>query len=98
MIIRIVKMIFREDSSEIFKEFTTSIQDTIKSFEGCIHLDIFRDIHLLNIFFSYSHWESEDYLNNYRNSEFFKTTWAKTKLWFEAKPDAWSVQNLENRN
>ena len=94
MIIRIVKMTFREDSSETFKEFTTSIKDTIKSFEGCLHLDIYRDIQNPNIFFSYSHWESENHLNRYRDSEFFKTTWAKTKLWFGAKPEAWSVCSL----
>lgn len=94
MIIRIVKMTFREDSSEIFKEFTTSIKDTIKGFDGCLYLDIFRDIHNPNIFFSYSHWVSENYLNIYRDSVFFKTTWAKTKQWFDDKPEAWSVSSL----
>ncbi len=94
MIIRIVKMTFRENSSETFKEFTISIKDTIKSFDGCLHLDIYRDIHNPDIFFSYSHWVSEDHLNSYRDSEFFKTTWAKTKQWFEAKPEAWSVESL----
>ena len=94
MIIRIVKMTFRENSSETFKEFTTSIKDTIKSFDGCLYLDILRDIYNPNIFFSYSHWVSEDHLNSYRDSEFFKTTWTKTKQWFDSKPEAWSVQSL----
>ena len=94
MIIRIVKMTFRGNSSEIFKEFTISIKDRIKSFDGCLYLDVFRDINNPNIFFTYSHWESEDHLNSYRNSVFFKTTWAKTKQWFDAKPEAWSVEKL----
>jgi len=87
-------MTFREDSSETFKEFTTSIKGTIKSFDGCLHLDMLRDINNSNVFFSYSHWVSEDHLNRYRNSEFFKATWLKTKQWFDAKPDAWSVEKL----
>jgi len=87
-------MTFRENSSETFKEFTTSIKDTIKSFDGCLHLDILRDVHKPNIFFSYSHWVSEEYLDNYRNSAFFKTTWSKTKKWFSDKPEAWTVQKL----
>lgn len=94
MIIRIVKMTFREDFSETFKEFSASIKDTIKSFDGCSHLDIYRDIHNSNVFFTYSHWESEEHLNRYRDSGFFKTTWAKTKQWFADKPEAWSVEKL----
>lgn len=91
-------MSFREDSSEDFKEFTTTIKDKIKSFEGCSYLDILRDIHNPNIFFSYSHWAKEDDLNRYRDSEFFKTTWAKTKLWFDDKPEAWSVKSIAVNN
>ena len=87
-------MTFREDSSETFKEFASSIKDTIKSFDGCLHLDMLRGIHNPNIFFSYSHWVSENHLNSYRDSEFFKTTWSKTKLWFSDKPEAWSVKSL----
>ena len=94
MIIRIVKMTFREDSSETFKNFTSTIKDTIKSFDGCSHLDIYRDINNPNIFFSYSYWDSEIHLNEYRNSDFFKKTWAKTKQWFDDKPEAWSVNKL----
>ncbi len=95
MIVRIVKMTFKEDFSETFKEFSLSIREKIKSFEGCSYLDIYQDIHHPNIFFSYSHWESEEYLNLYRNSDFFKTTWKKTKQWFGDKPKAWSVESIQ---
>lgn len=94
MIIRIVKMTFRDDSSETFKEFTISIKNTIQSFDGCLNINVLRDKHNPNIFFTYSHWESEEHLNRYRDSEFFKTTWAKTKQWFDAKPEAWTVEEI----
>ena len=87
-------MTFREDSSETFKEFTITIKDKIRSFEGCLHLDIFRDIKNPNIFFTYSHWDTEEHLYKYRYSDFFKKTWAKTKQWFDDKPSAWSVENI----
>jgi len=94
MIIRIVKMTFRDDSSETFKEFTISIKNTIKSFDGCLKLNVLRDKHNSNTFFTYSHWESEEHLNRYRDSDFFKTTWAKTKQWFADKPEAWTVEEI----
>ena len=95
MIVRIVKMTFKEGFSDTFKEFSLSIHEKIRSFEGCTYLDIYRDVHHPEIFFSYSYWESEEHLNRYRNSEFFKATWAKTKQWFSAKAEAWSVTSIK---
>ena len=43
------------------------------------------------IFFTYSYWNDEQDLENYRKSELFKTVWAKTKMFFNDKPLAWSV-------
>jgi quinol monooxygenase YgiN len=94
MIVRIVKMTFMESRIENFKEFAKSISDKIRSFEGCRHLDMLEDIHNKNIFFSYSLWESEKHLNNYRKSDFFTKTWAKASQWFKDKPEAWSTKNL----
>jgi len=53
-----------------------------------------RDINQPNIYITHSQWESETDLNNYRNSELFKTTWAKTKVLFSEKPLAFSVESL----
>ena len=94
MIIRIVKMTFLESKVEDFKEFVKSIKDTIRAFDGCTHLDILQDIHNKNIFFSYSLWESEKHLDNYRYSDFFKGTWSTVREWFGDKPEAWSVEKL----
>jgi quinol monooxygenase YgiN len=94
MIVRIVKMTFRVDSDELFKEYTKEIRETIRNFDGCKDLDIYRDIHNPTIFFSYSHWESEEHLERYRESDFFRTTWAKTKKWFGDKPAAWTIEKI----
>lgn len=66
----------------------------IRSFEGCLHLELFQDKHKEHIFFTYSYWNSELLLNSYRNSDLFKSVWAKTKPLFIEKPEAWSVNKL----
>ncbi|UCH98705.1 MAG: antibiotic biosynthesis monooxygenase [Candidatus Aminicenantes bacterium] len=94
MIVRIVKMTFMESKSDDFKEFVTTIRSKIRNFKGCQHLDILQDLHHRNIFFSYSRWETEQDLENYRRSDFFKETWSKASQWFKAKPRAWSTEKL----
>lgn len=94
MIIRIVKMTFTDAKRDEFKAFTHTIRDDIRNFDGCEHLDILQDIHDKNVFFSYSHWLSEAHLDHYRYSEFFKGTWGKVREWFDAKPEAWSVEKI----
>ena len=68
----------------------------IRGFEGCNFLELYRDQNNTNIFFTYSYWDSETDLNNYRHSELFKSVWAKTKPLFNDKPEAWSVNKLES--
>jgi heme-degrading monooxygenase HmoA len=40
---------------------------------------------------TYSHWTGEEALDNYRHSELFRVTWAKTKQLFADRPEAWSL-------
>ncbi len=94
MIVRIVKMTIQEEKIGMFKEFVNSIRDTIRGFSGCEHLDILQDIHKRNVFFSYSLWGSEEDLHNYRNSDFFRQTWAAATRWFAATAQAWSLEKL----
>lgn len=96
MITRIVKLKFQERYITDFKEFTKDIETTIRNQKGCLHLEIYQDILDKSIFFTYSKWESEDALNNYRKSDFFRNIWPKTKLWFAGKPEAWSVIKANN--
>lgn len=92
MIKRIVKMVFQPAEAENFIELFNERKEKIRGFEGCSHLELFRGTQDPNIFFTYSYWESEEALNAYRYSDLFADTWAKTKVLFAAKPEAWSVE------
>lgn len=91
MIIRIVQMTFRAEEIEQFISFFEERKETIRSFEGCKHLELWQDAHDKHTFFTYSIWENEQFLDHYRFSEFFKDTWTITKAKFASKPQAWSV-------
>ena len=96
MFVRIVKMSFYSkyitEFQEMFEEKKTKIRNT----EGCQLLELYQDKNNPEIFFTYSYWNKEQDLENYRNSDFFKTTWLQTKGYFNNKPEAWSVDKKES--
>lgn len=94
MIIRIVKMTFRENEVASFKQLFEERKHLIQGFEGCTHLELWQDKTHPATFFTYSWWESEEHLNQYRNSHFFDDTWTLTKQKFAARPEAWSVERV----
>ncbi len=94
MILRIVQMSFHPQHIAAFTALFEERKQTIRSFPGCTHLELWQDANNPNIFFTYSNWNSEADLNHYRFSEFFKDTWGKTKALFDAKPQAWSVERV----
>ena len=96
MIIRIVKMIFVHDHIDAFNTLFKERMDAIRNFNGCAHLELWQDAAQKNIFFTYSHWETEDHLEQYRRSDFFKDTWSKTKVFFAERAEAWSVIKTGN--
>jgi hypothetical protein len=69
-------------------------KDFIRNSPGCRLLELYRGKQDSNIFFTYSYWESEEDLENYRNSALFKEVWAQTKIFFNDKPEAWSVDKM----
>ena len=91
MIVRIVKMTFRDDELDNFQALFSEKKQLIRNFPGCYHLELWQDARTPNIWFTYSHWESEAHLDKYRFSELFKEVWAATKALFSNKPEAWSV-------
>ena len=91
MLIRIVKLNFEIGNVTKFERIFKETKQYILNFEGCNSLELLQDKTNANIFFTYSEWESEEYLNKYRDSDFFKNVWGKTKILFSAKPEAWSV-------
>lgn len=91
MIIRLVKMQFAQEQKSNFVNLFNERKSKIESQDGCHSVRLFNDIKDKNIFFTYSIWDSEDHLNNYRHSDFFRETWSITKPMFDSKAQAWSV-------
>jgi heme-degrading monooxygenase HmoA len=98
MFVRIVKMGIKESNIEDFLHNFEKNKSQIRNFKGCKLLELYRDKTNQNIFFTYSYWETETDLENYRQSELFKSVWAFTKTLFNAKPEAWSVDKIETLN
>jgi len=91
MITRVVKMTFKPESVQGFKEIFYDSQKLIRAFEGCNRVDLMRDLNNECVFFTLSFWDSEEDLNAYRQSYLFKNTWSKVKPLFSEKAEAWSL-------
>ena len=94
MLIRIVRMEFKEELVPAFLENFHANKEHIRNFPGCLHLELWQDENQKNIFVTYSHWKSEESLNQYRDSELFKGVWSFTKTLFAAKPMAFSSKKI----
>lgn len=94
MFVRIVKMVFIEEHVSAFLQNFNNVKEHIRNVPGCRLLELYRDKDNPQVFFTYSYWEREEDLKNYRNSELFKGVWAVTKPLFAQKAEAWSVDKL----
>jgi quinol monooxygenase YgiN len=88
-------MSFVPEKVEEFKAIFKNNWRSIKTFEGCHHVELLQDGSDPGIFFTFSSWQSEEHLDAYRNSELFKRVWGATKILFNDKPQAWSLTELE---
>ena len=96
MITRIVKLEFQDDKIDDFLAFFETIKHVVNEFPGCYGMKLYQDIDQPTIVMTYSHWESQQDLNNYRDSEQFGKIWPNIKPWFAKKPEAWSVEAYFN--
>ncbi len=87
-------MRFREDKIEAFLNNFEEVKHHIRNFEGNRFLELYQDKNDQRIFFTYSYWENEEALENYRKSDLFDGVWSYTKTLFSDKPEAWSVDRL----
>jgi quinol monooxygenase YgiN len=94
MVTRIVKMTFRIEACEDFLSIFNKYKEKIRNAEGCVHLQLLRETKDGNIFFTYSKWEDEKYLDIYRNSPIFAEVWPQTKALFTQPAEAWTVDEL----
>ncbi len=94
MFVRIVKLSFHQEHIPAFLENFEVMKEKIRNAPGNRLLELYQDKDNAAIFFTYSYWETEDDLENYRQSELFLDVWSFTKKLFNAKPEAWSVNKL----
>ncbi len=94
MFVRIVKMGFDPQHIEAFLKNFDANKNKIRNFKGCQLLELYRDKDHPHQFFTYSYWDNETALENYRQSPLFQKVWADTKVFFNQKPEAWSVDKV----
>lgn len=93
MIKRIVKLTVLPNEIENFKSFFIKSKPIILSF-GCHHVECLQSTVDSQIFFTYSHWDSEEALDIYRHSEAFAIIWKKTKSSLSERAEAWSTLDV----
>jgi Uncharacterized conserved protein len=98
MLTRIVKLTFKPENIPSFEQIFAETKNGILAFEGCNMVELYQDMNNPNIFFTYSFWDTPADLEKYRNSDFFKEVWARTKQLFSDKPEAWSVNKVQSTN
>ncbi|QHT66695.1 antibiotic biosynthesis monooxygenase [Rhodocytophaga rosea] len=94
MLIRIVRMHFQPDQVEAFLMIFEQSKSVICSFPGCLSVELLQDASDSSVYYTHSQWIDEEALEYYRQSLFFKETWAKTKILFANKAQAFSLKKL----
>lgn len=94
MITRIVKLHFKQENISSFERLFDRTKKDIRNFPGCGYLQLYRDREDPCVYFTYSRWESEAALQEYRESDFFRNVWGETRQLFDKRPEAWSVDVL----
>ncbi len=88
-------MTFKAEEISAFLTLFNNKKNLIAGFPGCQGVRLLNDVHSSEIFYTYSHWNSPNDLDNYRNSELFREVWAETKIKFSDKPEAWSYEEIK---
>jgi len=95
MLIRSVRMTFKFEKVPEFLELFNRSKKQIRNFPGCKHLELHEDYTHGNIYATYSIWQDQNALDNYRKSDLFKEVWSQTKVLFEKEPIAFSSKLIE---
>lgn len=90
-ITRIVKMTFKPEHAKDFEQYYLTIKHKVAGQPGCNGVKLLKERGDTGVFFTYSQWDSEDDLNNYRSTETFGQIWPTVKNWFAEKAEAWTV-------
>jgi quinol monooxygenase YgiN len=92
MIVRVVRMTFKDENVVDFLRLFDNEAFKIRKMSGCHHLELMKDTKETNVFVTYSYWENDDLLDQYRHSEVFREIWQQCKKYFADKPMAFSMK------
>ena len=95
MLIRIVRMYFKEEHINDYLKLFEETKEEIRNFNGCLKLELLQDYNQEHIITTYSYWKDKKALDNYRHSAFFMNNWNTTKKLFANKPMAFSCRKLQ---
>ena len=91
---RIVRLALKPEYCTAFRDFFDSRKEAIRAQPGCCSLALYEDIKYPGVFITVSHWQHEDALNAYRQSDLFANTWPAVKQWFSEPPQVISASPL----
>ncbi len=94
MIIRIVRMHFKEAGIDEFLDLFNHNKEAIRNFPGCSHLQLLKDHNDPTSYTTLSHWDNPASLDNYRNSELFSRVWGRVKTLFSERSQAFSLEKF----
>ncbi len=97
MITRIVILPVRASEEQDFIKLLTRSFGEVRNSTGCTALTFLRENspekNMIN-YVTYSKWNNESDLENYRQSFFFKNVWPAVKQFLGAKPSAYTLTPL----
>lgn len=79
MIVRIVNLKMHREKVSVFLDVFEENKDAIRHAPGCRHLELLQGSPNDTCITTYSHWDSEEDLNNYRSSTLFGQVWPAIK-------------------
>ncbi|MEF8815278.1 MAG: antibiotic biosynthesis monooxygenase [Salinibacter sp.] len=90
MLVRIVRMTFAPNTVDQFLDQFDEAAPLIRSFSGCRHLELWRDLDASAVCTTYSHWKHPEALATYKDSDLFRHTWSAVTPLFADRPRAQS--------
>ncbi len=95
MVQRIVRLEFDPAKVAEFKQLFADVRDKVRTFAGCRAMALYQDEESASVLYTVSDWDSADALEAYRHSELFASTWARMRVLFNGRPQAFTIKLLE---
>lgn len=95
MITRIVRLTLKDESSQNdFRALYASRNPMNRGVSGCLEVKIMKDINENNVYYTVSKWTTNEALENYRSSAYFKETWPMVKSTLASKTKVFTMEEV----